>query len=147
MNVIDGLILTPLNIIDTFNGGSVLQAMNLNDKGYVGFGEAYFSTVEFGVIRGWKCHQEMTLNLIVPEGAVRFVVYDNRKNSSTVGSFEDVILSKEYYNRLTVPPKVWVGFQGIGKDTNLLLNIANIPHDDNEVDQVPLKSFDYSWDT
>jgi dTDP-4-dehydrorhamnose 3,5-epimerase len=56
-------------------------------------------------------------------------------------------LSKEYYNRLTVPPRVWVGFQGIGKDTNLLLNIANIPHDDNEVDQVPLKSFDYSWDT
>ena len=92
--MIDGLLLTPLNIIDTLNGGSVLQAMNLNDKGYVGFGEAYFSTVEFGVIRGWKCHQEMTLNLIVPEGAVRFVVYDNRKNSSTVGSFEDVVLSK-----------------------------------------------------
>jgi len=145
MNMIDGLILTPLNIIDTLNGGSVFQAMNLNDRGYAGFGEAYFSTVEFGVIRGWKCHKEMTLNLVVPAGSVRFVVYDNRNNSPTFESFQEIVLSKENYNRLTIPPGVWVGFQGIGSDVNLLLNIANIPHDDCEVDHVSLESFPYDW--
>jgi dTDP-4-dehydrorhamnose 3,5-epimerase len=147
MNMIDGLILTPLKVIDTLNGGSVLQAMNVSDKGYVGFGEAYFSTVEFGVIRGWKCHKEMTLNLVVPEGSIRFVIYDNRKESSTSGSFEDIILSEENYSRLTIPPRVWVGFQGIEKGTNLLLNIASIPHNDNEVSQMPLKELNYSWGT
>ena len=28
---------------------------------------------------------------------------------------------------------------------NLLLNIANIPHNDTEVDHAPLKSFGYDW--
>mgnify|MGYP003984874843 FL=1 len=87
----------------------------------------------------------MTLNLVVPVGSVRFVAYDNRNNSSKVGSFQEVVLSKEHYNRLTIPPKVWGGFQGIGSGVNLLLNIANIPHDDCEVDHMPLESFTYDW--
>jgi dTDP-4-dehydrorhamnose 3,5-epimerase len=87
----------------------------------------------------------MTLNLVVPIGSIRFVVYDNSKDSSTAGNFEEIILSTEHYARLTVPPKLWVGFQGVGKGTNLLLNIANIPHNDTEVDHTPLKSFGYDW--
>ena len=142
--MINGLILTPMKVIDVV-GGSVLRAMSIGNVGYNGFGEAYFSTVEYNTIRGWKRHKEMTLNLVVPIGSIRFVVYDNRKDSSTAGNFEEIILSKEHYARLTVPPKLWVGFQGVGKGTNLLLNIANIPHNDTEVDHAPLKSFGYDW--
>jgi len=142
--MINGLILTPMKVIDVV-GGSVLRAMSIGNVGYNGFGEAYFSTVEYNTIRGWKRHKEMTLNLVVPIGSIRFVVYDNRKDSSTAGNFEEIILSKEHYARLTVPPKLWVGFQGEGKGTNLLLNIANIPHNDTEVDHAQLKSFGYDW--
>ena len=142
--MINGLILTPMRIIDVM-GGSVLRVMNTHEESCVGFGEAYFSTVEYNTIRGWKRHKEMTLNLVVPIGSIRFVVYDNSKDSSTAGNFEEIILSTEHYARLTVPPKLWVGFQGVGKGTNLLLNIANIPHDDTEVDHTPLKSFGYDW--
>jgi len=142
--MINGLILTPMKVIDVV-GGSVLRAMSIGNVGYNGFGEAYFSTVEYNTIRGWKRHKEMTLNLVVPIGSIRFVVYDNRKDSSTAGNFEEIILSKEHYARLTVPPKVWVGFQGVGKGTNLLLNMANIPHDDKEVDHLPLESIEYNW--
>ena len=142
--MIDGLSVTPLDIIDV-TGGNVLHIIKASDKSYSGFGEAYFSTVDYGVIRGWKRHRDMTLNLVVPVGSVRFVAYDNRNNSSKVGSFQEVVLSKEHYNRLTIPPKVWVGFQGIGSGVNLLLNIANIPHDDFEVDHMPLESFNYDW--
>ena len=142
--MINGLILTPMKVIDVV-GGSVLRAMSIGNVGYNGFGEAYFSTVEYNTIRDWKRHKEMTLNLVVPIGSIRFVVYDNRKDSSTAGNFVEIILSKEHYARLTVPPKLWVGFQGVGKGTNLLLNIANIPHNDTEVDHAPLKSFGYDW--
>ena len=142
--MIDGLSVTPLDIIDV-TGGNVLHIIKASDESYSGFGEAYFSTVDYGVIRGWKRHRDMTLNLVVPVGSVRFVAYDNRNNSSKVGSFQEVVLSKEHYNRLTIPPEVWVGFQGIGSGVNLLLNIANIPHDDCEVDHMPLESFNYDW--
>ena len=143
--MIDGLILTPLKTIDTLNGGSVLYAMNLSDDGFYGFGEAYFSTVSFNSIRGWKRNRGMTLNLVVPEGSVRFVVYDNRCSSYKTGFFQEVILSRDNYSRLTIPPKVWVGFQGVNRKTNLLLNIANIPHNDNEVDHAPIEEFEYNW--
>jgi len=127
------------------SGGSVLRVLKNDSNGFYGFGEAYFSIVECGVIRGWKCHKSMTLNLVVPEGAIRFVVYDERVESSTFDSFEDVTLSRECYSRLTIPPGVLVGFQGVGKNTNLLLNIADIHHDDNEVDNTPLDSIKYDW--
>ena len=142
--MINGLILTPMRIIDVM-GGSVLRVMNTHEESCVGFGEAYFSTVEYNTIRGWKRHKEMTLNLVVPMGSIRFVVYDGRNSSSTFGNFQEFILSRSNYNRLTIPPGVWVGFQGVGVEDNILLNIANIPHDDNEVDHVPLEEFDYNW--
>ena len=141
---INGLILTPMRIIDVM-GGSVLRVMNTHEESCVGFGEAYFSTVEYNTIRGWKMHKEMTLNLVVPMGSIRFVVYDGRNSSSTFWNFQEFILSRSNYNRLTIPPGVWVGFQGVGVEDNILLNIANIPHDDNEVDHVPLEEFDYNW--
>ena len=76
---INGVTTTPLSIIDT-KGGAVLHAIKSSDYGYSGFGEAYFSTIEYNAIKGWKRHKEMVLNLIVPIGSVRFILYDDRKN-------------------------------------------------------------------
>ena len=142
--MINGLILTPIEPINV-SGGSVLRVIKESNPGYDGFGETYFSIVNFGTIRGWKSHKEMTLNLVVPVGDIRFVMYDGRKNSSTYRNFQEAVLSRKNYCRLTIPPKIWVGFQGLGKSTNLLLNMANIPHDDKEVDHLPLESIEYNW--
>ena len=43
--MINGLILTPMRIIDVM-GGSVLRVMNTHEESCVGIGEAYFSTDE-----------------------------------------------------------------------------------------------------
>ena len=142
--MINGVVVKPLRRIPD-ERGFVMHMLRADDPEFEKFGEIYFSTAYPGVIKGWHQHKEMTLNLVVPIGSIRFVVYDNRKDSSTAGNFEEIILSKEHYARLTVPPKLWVGFQGVGKGTNLLLNIANIPHNDTEVDHAPLKSFGYDW--
>ena len=83
--MIEGLMVTRLNIIGV-DGGDVLHAMKSFEHGYDGFGEAYFSTIESGIIKGWKRHREMVLNLVVPIGAVRFVAFDDRKESSTMGN-------------------------------------------------------------
>ena len=61
---IGGVILTPLKIIDV-EGGDVLHGMKKSDTGYMGFGEAYFSMIKPGVIKAWKRHQKMTLNILV----------------------------------------------------------------------------------
>ena len=141
---ISGVLVNSLKIIET-NGGDVLHAMKNEDLGYSGYGEAYFSTIEPGVIKGWKRHKKMFLNLIVPSGAIRFVVYDDRSDSITNGKFMDLVLSRQKYKRLTVPPMVWMAFQGSGNNQSMLLNIASIPHDPNEADQKSLDEINFSW--
>ena len=141
---IEGLILTPLKVISVLEG-DILHGMKCSDPGYSGFGEAYFSTVLHGVIKGWKRHREMTLNLIVPLGAVKFVIYDDREKSSSYGEYEEVVLSKKNYCRLTVPPMVWMGFQGRHENINLLLNIADIRHDPKETDIKDISEIKYDW--
>jgi len=142
--MIEGVIYTPLSIIDT-KGGDVLHAMKASDVGFSGYGESYFSTVEPGAIKGWKLHREMVLNLVVPVGSVRFVVFDNREGSITANQFSEIVLSRENYGRLTISPKLWVGFQGVDVQDSLILNIANIPHNPDEMERRMLKEIDYNW--
>jgi dTDP-4-dehydrorhamnose 3,5-epimerase len=141
---IDGVLITPLKIINVA-GGNVLHAMKASDSGYDNFGEAYFSCIVQGAIKAWKRHREMTLNLIVPVGVMRFVLFDNRPNSISRGCFQQIELSKENYSRLTVPPMVWMGFQGVGDEVSILLNIANIEHRLDEVDRKEMKEIKFDW--
>ena len=60
----DGLILTPMKQIH-HPKGNIFHAMKKSDLGYNGFGEAYFSTINKGDVKGWKKHTKMTLNLLV----------------------------------------------------------------------------------
>tara|TARA_B110000014_G_scaffold250465_1_gene226765 strand:+ start:1295 stop:1750 length:456 start_codon:yes stop_codon:yes gene_type:complete len=141
---IDDVILTSLGIIEV-EGGNVLHAMKQEDKGFSSFGEAYFSTVEHKVIKGWKRHFEMTLNIVVPIGHIRFVLFDDRDNSKTKGFYQEVSLSRNNYQRLTVPPMIWFAFEGIAKESSLLLNLASIPHRKEEQENLSLDEIRYKW--
>jgi len=142
--LIDGVHLTRLKIIE-LESGNVLKGLKNNEKNYHGFGEAYFSKIKFKNIKGWSLHKSMTLNLLVPEGRIRFVMFDDRLNSKSKGFFNDITLSEQFYFRLTVPPYIWVAFQGLNKKCNILLNIANIIHDPNEVEKKKLEEIAYDW--
>lgn len=141
--MIEDLILTPLSIIDTV-GGNVLHALKNNDPGYTGFSEAYFSEINSGSIKAWKQHKKMTLNLVVPLGEIKFVIFDNRTDE--LGEFQEVILSQNNYHRLTIPPMVWFGFKGISSNKSLLLNIANIVHNPSEVNTKNINEIQYNWE-
>jgi dTDP-4-dehydrorhamnose 3,5-epimerase len=136
------IILNPLKVIDT-KGGNVMHAMKNTDLGYKGFGEAYFSEIEYKSVKAWKRHKEMTLNLIVPVGKVRFILFDDRENLK--GIFKEFIIGHDSYSRLTVPPLVWFGFQGLKKNISTVLNIANITHDPNEVDRKNIDEIEFNW--
>jgi dTDP-4-dehydrorhamnose 3,5-epimerase len=140
--MINDALITQLDVIDT-PGGNVMHAMKETSAGYAGFGEVYFSQVDEGAIKAWKRHKSMTLNLIVPVGEIKFVLFDDRDESNT--RFQEVIISRENYCRLTVPPMVWMGSQGLSNDGSMLLNIANIEHDTGEVDRLEIDKINYNW--
>ena len=135
---VNEIITTPLKRIPVI-GGDVLHAMRKSDLGFAGFGESYFSQVERDKVKAWKRHIHMTLNLVVPIGKVRFVFMDNNR------SFREEILGEDNYARLTVPPGLWFGFQGVSENTALVLNIANIEHSPDEVEHNELNNINYNW--
>jgi len=140
-----GVVLTPLEIIKNPKG-DIYHGLKKSDYGFSGFGEAYFSTVNGGVVKGWNRHKKMTLNLIVPMGKVTFVIFDDRDNSNTKGDFFNVEISHENYCRLTVPPDLWLAFKGKNKEKSLILNIANMEHDPKELEKMDLNRIKYNWD-
>ena len=121
--------------------------MKESDVGYAGFGEAYFSTIKHGEIKGWNLHRKMTLNLVVPMGKVTFVIYDDKDGSNSKENYFKVTLSQTNYQRLTVSPGLWLAFKGIGSSTNLILNVANMEHDSKELDRMELGRVDYNWES
>ena len=142
---IEGLLLTPLKQI-YHPQGDVFHGMKKSDPGFSGFAEAYFSTINFEDIKPWKKHFEMTLNFVIPIGAIRFVIFDDRKDSPTKNNFFDVVLGKDNYQRITIPPGVWVAFSGVGSAYNLLLNLANLEHNPAEVERKEnLSDIIYQW--
>ena len=136
------IILTPLQKIETA-GGNVMHAMKQADSGYAGFGEAYFSWVSAGSIKGWKRHTQMTMNLVVPVGQVRFVF--RWINASGADEFQIEEIGVNRYARITVLPGVWFGFQGLDVNQSLVLNIASIAHNPNEVERLSLTDINYDW--
>lgn len=143
-NKIDGVILSPQKIINTV-GGNVLHVIKNQDKTFSGFGEAYFSLVNNGVVKGWKRHTKMIMNLVVPIGEIQFVIFDDRKNSKTYKNYQEIVLSINNYCRLTVPPMLWIAFKGKGDQMNILLNVANIQHSTDEVENKSLESIPFVW--
>jgi dTDP-4-dehydrorhamnose 3,5-epimerase len=136
--IMDGVILTPLKRIPNPKG-DILHAMKISDEGYNGFGEAYFSSVHQSDIKGWKKHSKMTLNLVVPQGAVEFVIYNEQSQK-----FMSVELSEKNYQRLTIAPGLWLAFKGV-EANNILLNLASIEHDPNEAVNLNLEDIKYEW--
>ena len=144
--MIDGIILTPLKqIVD--ERGKVMHMLRCDAAHFSAFGEVYFSSVHPGAIKGWHVHHRMVLNYAVPHGLIKFVLFDDRPDSKTKGVIQEIFLGPDNYCLVTVPPRVWNGFKGIGTETALVANCASIPHDPEEIERKdPFDpSIPYDW--
>jgi len=145
--MIDGVIITPLKqILD--ERGKVMHMLKATDPAFKSFGEIYFSCIYPNVVKAWHIHHGMTLNYAVPHGRIKFVLFDDRKDSSTRGEVQEIYLGPDNYCLVTVPPMVWNGFKGIGSEMALVANCASIPHDPSEIERRDPNdgSIPYNWD-
>ena len=129
----------PLKIIKS-PLGNVMHGLKRNEIKSWRFGEAYFSKIKFGKIKSWKYHLKMTLNLFVPYGKVKFVFYSQRDHT-----FRVIEIGEKKYLRLTVPPRIWFGFKGIGKPESIIMSLTNIPHSSKEVLKRKKNFIKYNW--
>lgn len=145
--MIDGVVITPLRqILD--ERGKVMHMLRSDSPVFRQFGEIYFSCVHPGAIKAWHFHKTMTLHYAVPHGQIKIVLYDDRPGSPTRGEIQEFFLGPDSYSLVTVPPRVWNGFKGIGVDTGIVANCASIPHDSGEIERKPAfdPSIPYDWE-
>jgi len=135
---LDGVILSRLKRIHNPKG-DIFHVMKKSDEEFSEFGEAYFSMIYKNDIKGWKKHKQMVLNLVVPVGAIEFVVYNENKQE-----FFSVTLSSGNYQRLTVSAGLWMAFRGI-EENSMLLNLASMEHDPDESVNKEIEEIPYEW--
>ena len=129
---------TPLKRI-IVPGGDVIKNIKVGDNGYNGFGESYFSFINYKEIKGWKKHLEMTLNLTCPIGNVRFIF------SKDLNEFKEIVLNKENNSRITVKPGIWFAFQGLYDQTSLINNVSDIVHNPKETVRKCIDEVNFTW--
>jgi dTDP-4-dehydrorhamnose 3,5-epimerase len=118
--------------------GDILHSLKCTEPEFSIFGEHYFSKINFNQIKGWKRHSRMISNLTVPVGLVRFVVCNET-------DFAEYILGEGHHYRLTVNPGLWMAFQGLSENINLVSNIASIAHDPSEASNHLIDHFKFDW--
>jgi dTDP-4-dehydrorhamnose 3,5-epimerase len=130
--VIAGVVIQPLRQFPD-ERGKVMHMLRASDAHFRGFGEIYFSVVYPGVVKGWHLHKRMVLNYAVPQGRIKFVLYDPREDSATRGQLQEMFLGPDQYHLVQVPAGVWNGFKGIGVAPALVANCATLEHDPDEI--------------
>lgn len=144
--MIQGVSIHPLKQIPD-ERGKVMHMLRRDDPWFEKFGEIYFSVVYPGVVKGWHLHKVMVLNYAVVSGSIKLVLYDDRDGSPSKGEVQEIFAGQENYSLITIPPKVWNGFKGIGIHPAIVANCATEPHDPSEIvrmdpftDKIP-----YDW--
>ena len=144
--MIEGVVITSLKKIKD-ERGTVMHMMRRDSSIFKNFGEIYFSLTYPNAIKAWHMHKEMILNYACIEGEIKFVLFDDRKNSKTKGKIQELILSPDNYFLVTVPPLIWNGFMNVGKKNSILANCSSVPYRDDEIiRRSPFDKFiPYKW--
>ena len=136
--MISDIVCTSLPQIPVF-GGDVYHILKKSDHSFDSFGEAYISLVDYQFVKGWKRHLRMSMNLVVPSGSVEFQFTDD------FTCFRKFIIGESSYARLTVPPLTWFSFKGLSRPFSIIVNIASIEHDPDEVERLSLDLNSPPW--
>ncbi len=107
-----------------------------------------YSTGNFakGTIRGFHKHKKEKKVFFVPSGAAKFVLVDDRKDSSTYKEIDTFILSKLNPSVLVIPTGVYSGWMSL-EDQTIVLGISSEPFDKENPDdeRVDPNSFGDVW--
>lgn len=143
---IEGVIISKLRIIKD-ERGQVMHMLRNDSPVFKSFGEVYFSTIYENKIKAWHLHKESYLNYVCVVGEVKLVLFDDRKGSVTKDQYQEIFLSPNNYFLVTIPPNIWNGFKGVGKNESIISNCLTLPHNEKEMVRKEPKDnyFSYNW--
>jgi dTDP-4-dehydrorhamnose 3,5-epimerase len=104
--------------------------------------QVHSTTTFAGRIRAWGLHPLGTDRLFVVSGLVKFVLFDGRKDSPTVGGLNELVVSEKNPGLLIVPPNLYHGWRNIGTSEAIIINMPDRMYDYEQPD-----ALDLPWDS
>ena len=136
-------IFAPRKVVTNENG-NILHGLRFDDPEFIKFGEVYLSRINRNSIKGWKKHLSATLNLLVTDGAVRFVALSENKSGNVKKCFEATICEANH-GLLIIPPGVWLAFGSQGNKPASIINVSTEAHDPKESISVDFETYASFW--
>jgi dTDP-4-dehydrorhamnose 3,5-epimerase len=128
--------------------GKIMHMLKCTDPHFKSFAEIHFSVAYPGVVKGWHRRPSTMANVAVIHGKVKWVLYDQREESSTHGELMEIFLSVDNYFLLQIPPDITSGYKTIGVEKSIVANCTDEVHLNEK--KINIDPFDndipYEWD-
>lgn len=127
MKLITGVRVKPLRVIPD-ERGRLFEMLRRDESLFTAFGQAYCTTVNVGVVKGWHYHKKQVDNFVCVGGMIKLVAYDARPRSSTKGQINEFFLGVHQPLLVQIPPGVYHGFKGISHPEAIVINLPTEPY-------------------
>jgi len=105
--------------------GRLGEIMRADDNWFEKFGQVYFTTTYPGVVKAWHYHKKQTDHFYVIKGTIKIALYDDRKESATYGTVNEVYLGEHCPGLLRIPPGVQHGWMCVGQTEAYIVNTVS----------------------
>ncbi len=129
--------------------GFLMETLRMDDPLFKGFGQAYVTAVNDGVVKAWHYHDDQIDNFICLVGHIKLVLYDCREESPTHGQINEFFIGERNPLLVQIPTKVLHGFKGLTAPHALVLNLPNHAYRYDAPDEFRVEPHDndvpYDW--
>ena len=145
-STIHGVALVPL-VTHTDDRGYLIEILRAVDPHFTKFGQIYVvGNFARGVIRAFHKHVTLWDWFFISHGAAKFVLVDDRKESSTFQHMNVFVTSGRNPSLIAIPPGVYHGWMSLEDDTQMI-SIASEVYKREKPDEfrIPPDSFGDVW--
>jgi dTDP-4-dehydrorhamnose 3,5-epimerase len=147
-NLIEGVAVRRAKVISD-ERGRLGEIMRADDPWFEKFGQVYFTTTYPGVVKAWHYHKKQTDHFYVIKGTVKIALYDERKDSPTHGTVNELYLGEHCPGLIRIPPGVQHGWMCIGQTEAYIVNVVSETYNYSEPDEYRTPAHDnhipYNW--
>lgn len=120
--MIDGVKVKKLKVIPD-ERGRLMEILRSDDELFVRFGQVYITTAYPGVVKAWHRHKKQTDHFTVLKGMAKFVLYDGREGSKTLGEINEFYLGEHNPILIQIPAGIYHGFTAVSENEVLAMNV------------------------
>jgi dTDP-4-dehydrorhamnose 3,5-epimerase len=99
---------------------------------------AYMATLRPKAIKGWVVHRQQDDRIFICSGVLRWVFYDDRKDSLTYKMINDFTFSDRNRALIIIPKGVFHAVQNVGETEGLFVNLPTQPYNHADPDKFRL---------